>query len=82
MVKVVRENKPEDDQNVARSSMYVAGDGDHEKELLPQHSHVHGTANDASVSPETDGAGSLDEDWTRLFLEPLLPDFTNDVFNT
>ena len=82
MVKVVRENKPEDDLNIARPSMHVAGNGDHEKDLLPQGSQVNGTASDASVSPETDGVGSLDEDWTRLFLEPLLPDFTNDVFNT
>lgn len=34
-----------------------------------------------SVSPGDDGAGSLDEDWTRLFLEPMLPDFTDEIFN-
>ncbi|KAK4937699.1 hypothetical protein LTR10_021709 [Elasticomyces elasticus] len=82
MVKVGRENKPQEDRVAARPSMYVADDSNHETDQLPQDPQANGAANDISISPETDCVGSLDEDWTRLFLEPLLPDFTSDVFNT
>ena len=45
-----------------------------------QHGEVELGVNAASVGSES-GAGSLDEDWTRLFLEPMLPDFTDDIFD-
>lgn len=81
MVKVGREKGTTEDTGVTHPTVYAAGDVEQQNELQQNALQI-GVTGNASVSPETDGAGSLDEDWTRLFLEPMLPDFANDIFIT